>query len=57
MIVAYTGYGLGAVGVGLGLWMVLTQPKGGVVEAERPWEVAPLIGADGPTGLTGTLRF
>lgn len=57
MIIAYTGYGLGAVGVGLGLWMVLTQPKAGVVEAERPWEVAPLVGVDGPMGMTGTLRF
>ena len=57
MIIAYTGYGLGAVGVGLGLWMVLTQPKTATGTASTPWEVAPLIGASGPTGLTGTLRF
>jgi len=57
MIIAYTGYGLGAVGVGLGLWMVFTQPKAGMVEADRPWKVAPLIGADGPMGMLGTLRF
>ena len=58
MIIAYTGYGLGAAGVGVGLWLILTRPKTGPApRAVHSWEVAPLVGADGPMGVTGTLRF
>ncbi|MFH1529645.1 MAG: alpha/beta fold hydrolase [Pseudomonadota bacterium] len=56
MIIAYSGYGLGAVGIGVGLWLILTR-TGTTAAEQRPWDVAPLIGAEGPMGLTGTLRF
>jgi len=57
MIVGYAGYGLGAVGIGVGLWLVLVGTGTSAGDAARPWVVAPLVGADGPAGLTGIMRF
>jgi len=57
LIVAYTGYGLGAVGVGAGLWLVLSRTGSPAADATRFLDVAPLVGSDGPLGLTGILRF
>ena len=58
MIVAYTGYGLGAAGVGVGLWLLLTRPKA-TVTAKR-WSLEPILGIDGhaaPVGLRGMVKF
>ena len=58
MIIAYSGYGLGAAGVGVGLWLLLSTPKATGTAAR--WSLEPILGVDGPAapvGLRGMFRF